>query len=149
MRIELAGSADRERLIALRHVAGWDADLVDGWLADVAAGRRVLWIAARDGADVGMVALVLVHADREVADGETRGCVTSLVVAASERRRGLGRALTEHVENAARARGFGTLTLYTGIDNSGALDLYRGLGYVAWRESDHDWGRALHLQKKL
>lgn len=149
MRIELVGSADRERLVALRRVAGWDAELVDAWLAEVAAGRRVLWIATRDGVDVGMMALVLVHADREVADGATRACVTSLVVAASERRRGLGRALTEHVEIAARARGIGTLTLYTGVDNWGALELYRGLGYEAWKESDQDWGRAVHLQKRL
>ena len=149
MRIELAIAQHRERLVALRHVAGWDADLVDAWLAEVAAGRRVLWIAERDGVDVGMVALVLVNDDAEIADGTRCACVTSLVVVASERRRGLGRILTEHVENEARRRGFVTLTLYTGVDNWGALDLYRGLGYVSWKETVRDWGTAIHLRKTL
>jgi ribosomal protein S18 acetylase RimI-like enzyme len=140
---------DRARLVALRQVAGWDADRVDEWLADVAAGRRVVWIAERDGADVGMVALVLVADDPEVADGARSACVTSLVVLSSERRRGLGRVLTEHVETEARRRGFVTLTLYTGVDNPGALGLYRGLGYTSWKEADRDWGRAVFLRKLL
>ncbi len=149
MRVELAVERDRQRLVALRQVAGWDADLVDAWLAEAAAGRRVLWIAVRDGVDVGMVALVLVHDEPDIADGRSRACVTSLVVAPSERRRGLGRVLTEHVENEARGRGFGTLTLYTGVDNGGALALYRGLGYTSWKETVRDWGTAVHLSKQL
>lgn len=149
MRIDRAGRDDRERLLALRHVAGWDADRVDAWLDDVAAGTRVLWIAERDGSDVGMVALMLRADDPEVADGARVACVTSLVILPAARRLGLGRVLTAHVEAEARRRGLHMLTLYTGVDNGAAIDLYRGLGYTAWKETEQDWGRAVHLRKAL
>ena len=149
MRIDRAASADRDRLLALRQVAGWDADRVDAWLDDVAAGTRLLWIAERDGSDVGMVALMLGADDPEVADGVRVACVTSLVILPAARGRGLGRVLTEHVEAEARRRGLHTLTLYTRVDNGAAINLYRGLGYTAWKETDQDWGRAVHLRKAL
>lgn len=149
MQARMATVEDRERLVALREVAGWDADRVDGWLEECAAGRRLLWLAERDGADVAMVALLLAHEDPEVADGRSCVCMTSLVVLPSERGRGVGRRLTALAEHEARRRGVGVMTLYTRVENEAAIALYRSLGYVEWKRGTFDWGPAVYLRKLL
>lgn len=68
-KIRQAGMADAEALKKLRSTSGWGVDDVDGWLADAANGKRVLWVAF-DAANTcaGMVALKLVDFDPDVAD---------------------------------------------------------------------------------
>ena len=55
--------------------------------------------------------------------------LTDLFVAASFRRRGVGRALIERIERIARDGGATEVIILTGADNTAAQALYRGMGY--------------------
>jgi amino-acid N-acetyltransferase len=79
---------------------------------------RPWFVVAREGA-------VLVGAGGLEVHGAT-GLVRSIVVADGRRRGGLGRALVEFVEAAARQRGLGELVLLTET----ARDFFARLGYV-------------------
>jgi [ribosomal protein S18]-alanine N-acetyltransferase len=56
--------------------------------------------------------------------------LTTIGVAPEHRRRGIAQMLIAHVEKACKARGFGTMVLEVRVGNSGALELYRRLGYT-------------------
>lgn len=94
-------------------------------LADVADGSRVL-LAARDarGALVGAVQLGM----EMRANGSHRAEVQKLMVHTAARRQGLGRALMDSVEQAARAQGRTLLVLDTRSGDAADL-LYRQHGY--------------------
>jgi ribosomal protein S18 acetylase RimI-like enzyme len=55
--------------------------------------------------------------------------VTSVAVAANQRRTGVARALLTHIEHEARVRGKRFLGLYVSAENRGALRLYQSLGF--------------------
>ena len=57
------------------------------------------------------------------------GFVTSVAVAANQRRTGVARALLTHIEHEARVRGKRFLGLYVSAENRGALRLYQSLGF--------------------
>jgi ribosomal protein S18 acetylase RimI-like enzyme len=87
---------------------------------------RSMFLARRDGRPVGWVAGRLLDSGR--------GYISTLAVAASERGRGLGRALLLHAFadlGAAGARGLG---LDVEARNEGALGLYRSVGLEIERE---------------
>jgi putative acetyltransferase len=81
----------------------------------------VLLLVARDdsGEALGMVALVITGAE-----------VKRMFVSPAARGTGLGRALLEAVEAAARDRGIRTLRLETGEPQVAAIALYEGAGYL-------------------
>jgi len=90
--------------------------------AEELATRNTQFLVARaDGAPVGCVALV-----DEVRYGE----VKRLYVESWMRGRGVGRALMDALEAAARDIGLGLLRLETGAALGAAVGLYRAMGYA-------------------
>ncbi len=92
-------------------------------LDDAERGRY--WVADIDGVAVGQVMVT-----REWSDWRNAWFwwLQSVYVAPDHRRRGVFRALYEHVREQARAAGACGLRLYVEHENSGAADTYRALG---------------------
>lgn len=90
--------------------------------AEELADKATQFLLARDNArPVGCVALV---------DQGVYGEVKRLYVADAARGNGVGRALMEELEQAARDIGLGCLLLETGAALEEAVALYRALGYT-------------------
>jgi ribosomal protein S18 acetylase RimI-like enzyme len=102
-----------------------DRDL-DAWLEKERACRS-MFLARRDGRPVGWVAGRVLHSGR--------GYISTLAVARSERRRGLGRALLLHAFADLKLAGAHALTLGVEAENDSALGLYRSVGM----EVEHEW----------
>jgi ribosomal protein S18 acetylase RimI-like enzyme len=133
--------------------AGWD-DLepllpVVGPPREPEASRRarlrVRLAASGRGDEELMVALV---ADRYLGLVSLRwvgGCdppypwLYGLRVVPAERGRGIGRALVEAAEAAARVRGAAVMSLDVDMDNEDAIRFYRRLGYEGAVEHLHRW----------
>lgn len=118
-----AGEADAETLAALHGAAfprGWSGDEFAGLLG--APGTSAL--AARRDGDQRPVGFVIARA----AAGEAE--VLTIVVAAAHRRRGIARSLMRRLFEDLAAHRVGAVFLEVGADNSPALGLYRGLGFV-------------------
>lgn len=93
-------------------------------VSDASIGRIYI---ARDGADpIAMVSLLYTVSSTE---GGKAAWLEDLVVRPDRRRRGIGRALLEHVAAQARADGVLRITLLTDADNERAHALYRSLGF--------------------
>jgi ribosomal protein S18 acetylase RimI-like enzyme len=74
--------------------------------------------------------------------------IHDIAVAASHQGRGIGRRLLAEAEAVARERGCCKLTLEALDGNTGAIALYRSVGFVAY-ELDPAMGRAGFLEKLL
>jgi ribosomal protein S18 acetylase RimI-like enzyme len=106
-------------------VAGHLERDLEGWRETVRRCSSV-FLARRGGRPVGWVA------GRVLDSG--RGYVTTLAVAATERRRGLGRALLLHAFADLERRGARGLALDVEAHNESALGLYRSVGLEIERE---------------
>jgi GNAT superfamily N-acetyltransferase len=95
-------------------------------LAGLRDERSTLWVAELDGELVGLAALHLMHV---LEYDEPTGRLTALVVAERARRRGVGNALLETVEDEARRQGCNRVTLSSGHWRHEARDFYHALGY--------------------
>ena len=91
-----------------------------------APARSTVLVAERAGEVVGMLTAQLVVS---TAEGGLSAWVEDLVVLASERRRGVGRALLEAVGTWAGERGVRRLQLLADRENAPALAFYAGLGW--------------------
>jgi ribosomal protein S18 acetylase RimI-like enzyme len=98
----------------------------EGVAAEVESGRALLLVARAGGVVCGSVQLLRASSP----NGAHRGEVAKLLVRRDARRQGIGRALMEAVEAAARAAGLRTLVLDTET-GSDAERLYRLLGWTA------------------
>lgn len=85
-----------------------------------------LFVAEVDGQVVGLAGLRLLPC---ALDPEPYAELTELYVDAHVRRRGVGRALIQAVEQAARSGGARKLVLLTAWRNAGAHQLYHAAGY--------------------
>src|SRR4051794_3146457 len=113
----------------------YDTDPRYATLTTEAAHRRMLamepvmsvYLAALDGRDVGMITLRLVpYLDQDVPSAE----VMDLYVKPEAHRKGVGRALIDVAEQAARERGATVMHILTGADNLDAQAFYRAAGYA-------------------
>ena len=106
-----------------------DGEAIDYWqgvLAPIEKGSRLLWIAREpDRCVVGTVQLDL----ESRPNGSHRAEIMKLMVHASARRRGIGRALMLAAEAEARGRGRTTLVLDTRPGDP-AEKLYQSLGWT-------------------
>jgi GNAT superfamily N-acetyltransferase len=98
-----------------------------GSLADIALGKKAIWVAWADRALVGTVTLDLATPPNQPHRAE----VAKLLVHPAARRRGVGQALMAALEAEAAQRGRRLLTLDTRADDAGEA-LYRRLG---WQEA--------------
>ena len=105
-------------------------------LADIALGRRAIWVAWVDGVLAGTVTLDLAMPPNQPHRAE----VAKLLVHPAARRRGVGQALMAALEAEAVQRGRRLLTLDTRADDAGEA-LYRRLG---WQEAGRIPGFALN-----
>lgn len=105
----------------------WPADAQrEGFRRIVAADDHDLLVAVRDGAVVGVVQLSFLP---EFARDGDRAQLETMHVAASERRRGTGRALVDDAVARARTRGCGLVQLTSGTFRPDAHRFYAELGF--------------------
>jgi GNAT superfamily N-acetyltransferase len=89
--------------------------------------RGVVLVAERDGAVVGTVVLL---AGISTAMGRDVCWLEDFVVAPEARGEGVGRTILAAVEDEARRRGWGRITLLTDADNFRAQRLYEAEGFT-------------------
>jgi GNAT superfamily N-acetyltransferase len=94
-------------------------------LADPSRARIYV---AREGAKV--VAMAALHFTTSTAEGGKVAGLEDCVVRPEYRRKGVGKALLEHVIEQARAEGALRVMLLTDGDNAGAQALYRKMGFA-------------------
>jgi ribosomal protein S18 acetylase RimI-like enzyme len=126
----------------LRWRAGDDNYFQDILRQELEAGRRgecTIFVAVQHDQFIGTVQFVYEHEDPEMADGTTRGLVEALEVSRDHRRQGVGVALMQHLEAAARAHGFSSLALMVEPDNLPAVELYKRVGYKVFKTSSWRW----------
>lgn len=134
---------DLPRIAAVEGGPAWNAGaaLWQGYLAEQAAGRRVVQLAWDGDGPVGYGTLAW-ESDYGPFRAATVPEINNLVAAAPARGRGVGTMLIRAFEDLARASGRTTIGLGVGLyaDYGPAQRLYAGLGYrpdgngITWRE---------------
>jgi ribosomal protein S18 acetylase RimI-like enzyme len=107
--------------------------------ADVVRSAQVT-VATRDGEIVGLIVL------RVTSEGFL---VDNVAVDPSHQGVGVGRALLEHAEDAARRAGCDSVYLYTHERMTENLALYSRIGYVEYDRRPHGQARVVYLRKRL
>lgn len=102
-------------------------------------GMGVIFIAKAEENIVGTAQLVCSHRDRELADGETIGCLQGLEVDCQYRKQGIATSLISCVEQAALSRQFEYLSVMVELDNVPAINLYQKLGFREFKRSLDYW----------
>ena len=132
----------------------WDlekhADLAARFLGELRSGNRLTWVCERDGQFIGEISLVLEKDDPDYTIPGRRVYVSRLVVKPEERRKGIGKALTEYVITKAAEMGYSELSIGVDIDNYPALRLYWQAGFreIVFVGEDAD-GKYFKLLRKL
>jgi ribosomal protein S18 acetylase RimI-like enzyme len=107
--------------------------------ADV-LGTSQVTVAERGGRIVGLIVLRV----------EDEGfLVDNVAVDPAAQGSGVGRALLEYAEGAARRAGFESIYLYTHERMTENLALYSRIGYVEYHRRQHGGARLVYLRKKL
>lgn len=83
-------------------------------------GAKRIWLAEYDGQVVGMTGLILDGKEAEVEP---------VIVASSQRGRGIGRLLLEHAKAEARKMGVNMLSIRPVARNAGAISLFHDFGF--------------------
>jgi ribosomal protein S18 acetylase RimI-like enzyme len=147
VRLRTATEADVPRLIELVQAAyghyverlgGPPRPMTDDYTEVVRSAR--VTVAERDGGIVGLVVLRI---------SDEGFLVDNVAVDPSHQGEGVGRALLEHAEDAARGAGFDSIYLYTHERMSENLALYSRIGYVEYDRRLHGEARIVYLRKKL
>lgn len=147
VRVRAATDADVPRLTELVQAAyghyverlgGPPRPMTDDY-SEVVRSARVT-VAERDGEIVGLVVLRI---------SDEGFLVDNVAVDPSHQGEGVGRALLEHAEDAARRAGFDSIYLYTHERMSENLALYSRIGYVEYDRRVHGEARIVYLRKEL
>jgi ribosomal protein S18 acetylase RimI-like enzyme len=142
-----AKAADVPRLTELVHAAyehyverlgGPPRPMTDEY-GEVVRRHRVT-VAERGGEIVGLIVLGV---------SDEGFFVDNVAVDPSHRGTGVGKALLEHAEIAARDAGFDSIYLYTQERMVENLALYSRIGYVEYDRRLHGGARIVYLRKKL
>jgi ribosomal protein S18 acetylase RimI-like enzyme len=142
-----AKAADVPRLTELVHAAyehyverlgGPPRPMTDEY-GEVVRRHRVT-VAERGGEIVGLIVLGV---------SDEGFFVDNVAVDPSHRGTGVGKALLEHAEIAARDAGFDSIYLYTHERMVENLALYSRIGYVEYDRRLHGGARIVYLRKKL
>jgi GNAT superfamily N-acetyltransferase len=112
------------------NVGGLERDLADLG-ARYGGGRAGFWVAEKDGAIVGTVAIR--------AKDDTTCELKRLYLRADARGAGLGQSLYAHAEAFARAAGYSRIWLDSSRRFETAHGLYRRNGFVLVESLDNDW----------
>jgi ribosomal protein S18 acetylase RimI-like enzyme len=107
--------------------------------ADVVRNAQVT-VATRDGEIAGLIVL------RVTTEGFL---VDNVAVDPSHQGVGVGRALLEHAEDAARRAGCDSVYLYTHERMTDNLALYSRIGYIEYDRRPHGQARVVYLRKRL
>jgi ribosomal protein S18 acetylase RimI-like enzyme len=102
--------------------------------------RHPVTVAERDGEVVGLIVL------RVTDEGFL---VDNVAVDPAQQGTGVGRALLEHAEDAARDAGFDSIYLYTHERMSENLELYSRIGYTEYDRRMHGEACLVYLRKAL
>jgi ribosomal protein S18 acetylase RimI-like enzyme len=145
--LRLATAADVPRLTELVRAAyaryvdrlgGPPRPMTDDY-AEVVHRHRVI-VAERRGEIVGLVVLGI---------SDEGFFVDNVAVDRSQQGTGVGKALLEHAESAAREAGFDSIYLYTHERMAENLTLYSRIGYVEYDRRPHGGARIVYLRKEL
>jgi ribosomal protein S18 acetylase RimI-like enzyme len=107
--------------------------------ADVVRNAQVT-VATREGEIAGLIVL------RVTTEGFL---VDNVAVDPSHQGVGVGRALLEHAEDAARRAGYGSVYLYTHERMTENLALYSRIGYIEYDRRPHGAADLVYLRKRL
>jgi ribosomal protein S18 acetylase RimI-like enzyme len=100
------------------------------------ARRSQVFVAEREGVAAGVVAIAAPGAAGRAVAQSDEAELSRLVVAASARRFGVGRALVVHCQEIARAAGWTAIALWSRRYQTAAHGLYESLGYERAPERD-------------
>jgi len=129
-------------LVGLGDRFGWVDETANPDLDDIGASyltRGHVFVVAESGGEiVGTGALL--------TEGTGVGRLARLSVSGHHRRRGIGRALIDHLVAAARRRDFGQLLVETNDDWDDAIALYRSCGFVEIGRAGGEAHLALELR---
>ncbi len=132
----------------------WDlekhAGLAARFLAELRSGNRLTWVCERDGLFIGEISLVLEKDDPAYTIPGRRVYVSRLIVKPGERRKGIGKALTDYAVARASEMGYAEMTIGVDLDNYPALRLYweEGFRELIFVGEDAD-GKYCKLLKRL
>jgi ribosomal protein S18 acetylase RimI-like enzyme len=118
-------------------------DALDTWLEhlnECMANDDHIILVAEAGADLVAYAMARPGEDPPVFDVPPHAYVTSFLVTAKWRRRGVGQRLLDAVSERARERGLGEVRLSAAADNPVSKAFWREMGFVP---------HAVHLRKEL
>jgi ribosomal protein S18 acetylase RimI-like enzyme len=100
------------------------------------ASHGRVFVAERDGAVAGVVALAAPGTPQRVVARADEAELSRLVVSASARELGVGRALVVHCDELASAAGWSAIALWSRRYQTAAHRLYESLGYERAPERD-------------
>jgi ribosomal protein S18 acetylase RimI-like enzyme len=129
-------ASDLEAILTLERATG----LAPHWppaaylaILDSTTSQRCLFIAEKDDSLAGFAVGLLHPAPHDPTNPDARQCIAeleSVVVSASYRRAGIGRALCRAVFDWTRSQGATELVLEVRAASSAAIALYAGLGFT-------------------
>jgi len=139
-----AGDQDRAKALILSGLAEHfnlidptlNPDLVNIEESYISQGSLFL-VAEADGALVGTGALI--------SENANTGRIVRVSVASTQRRKGIGRLLTEHLIEAARTRPFKQIVVETNDDWYDAIQLYQHYGFAEYDRRDGE----IHMMLQL
>ena len=132
----------------------WDmekhAELAARFLAELRSGNRMTWVYEENGRFLGEISLVKEKDDPDYTIPGRRIYVSRLIVKPEERRRGIGKALTEYAITRAAKMGYAEISIGVDMDNYAALRLYTAAGFreILFLGEDAD-GKYFKLLKRL
>jgi ribosomal-protein-alanine N-acetyltransferase len=121
-------------------------EIVLGWLQE----PEVITVIIAAGADP--LGFAMVTLDREKWFEPRRGHLLAIGVFPQHQRKGIGRALLEHMEEVARQYGSTEMRLWTAVDNEQALSFFKKTGFHIIGSEDYYYPNgqaALALSKEL